>query len=78
MEPPRDVKTEGMIGKLRKPLYGLRDASKFVLLKVMEWFEEAGMKRLTGYKALYYFHDDKGVLEEIILCHVDNLILAGK
>ena len=62
LEPPRDVKIEGKIWRLKKPLYGLNDASRKFWLKVREVFEETGMKRLPGDEAFYYCHDDKGTL----------------
>ena len=34
MEPPKDVKKEGKIWKMKKPLYGLKDASRKFWLKV--------------------------------------------
>ena len=36
MEPPRDIKKEGKIWKLRKPFYGLNDTSRKIWLKVKE------------------------------------------
>ena len=48
MEPPKDVKKEGKIWKLRKPLYGLNDASRKFWLKVKEVFDECKLKILDG------------------------------
>ena len=44
LEPPKDVKKEGKIWKLKKPLYGLNDASRKFWLRVKKVFEEIGMK----------------------------------
>ena len=48
MDPPKDVKKEGKIWKLKKPLYRLNDASRKVWLKVREVFGECGLKVLDG------------------------------
>ena len=53
MEPPKDVKKEGKIWKLKKPLYGLNDASRKFWLKVREVFDECGLKILNGDEAFY-------------------------
>ena len=48
MEPPKDVKKEGKIWKLKKPLYGLNDASRKLWLKVREVFDECRLNILDG------------------------------
>ena len=48
MEPPKDVKKEGKIWKLKKPLYGLNDASRKFWLKVREVFYECRLWILDG------------------------------
>ena len=53
MEPPRDVKSEGKIWKLKKPLYGLNDASRKFWLKVREVFDECGLRILDGDEVFY-------------------------
>jgi hypothetical protein len=77
LEPPKDVKKEGKIWKLKKPLYGLNDASRKFWLRVKKVFEEIGMKRLDGDEAFYYKHDEEGKLEGMISSHVDDFNLAG-
>merc|ERR1712148_99189 len=51
--PPRDVKNEGLLWKLKKPLYGLNDASRKFWLKVKEVFEKFGLRKLVRDEALY-------------------------
>ena len=51
MEPPRDVKKEGKLWILRKPLYRLNDALQKFWLKVKGVFSEIGMKILDRDKA---------------------------
>ena len=78
LEPPRDIKREGKLWILKKPLYRLNDASRKFWLKVREVFKDIGMKRLDKDEAVYYKHDEKGDLEGIISSHVKNVNLAGK
>ena len=54
LEPPKNIKREGKLWILRKPLYGLNDASRKFWLKVKEVFRDIGMKRLDGDEAFYY------------------------
>ena len=55
IEPPRDVKKQGCIWKLRKPLYGLDDASQKFCLPVKEVFLcELGIQKIYGDEAFYY------------------------
>ena len=52
--PPKDVKKDGIIWKLKKPLYGLNDASRKFWLKVKAVFERIGLKKLEGDEAMYF------------------------
>lgn len=42
------MKKEGLIWKLKKPLYELNDSSRKLLLRVKEVFAEIGLKILEG------------------------------
>ena len=75
--PPRDVAKDGVIWKLRKPLYGLDDASRKFWMKIKPLFHEEGMKTLSGDEAFYYQHDGKN-LNGMILTQVDDFFMAGK
>merc|ERR1712030_114011 len=77
LKPPPDVKKEGTIWKLKKPLYGLNDASRKFWLKIKEVFKNFGLKKLDGDKALYYKHDKYGDLMGLMSTHVDDFSLAG-
>ena len=59
LEPPKDIKKEGKLWLLKKPLYGLNDASRKFWLKVKQVFEDIGLKRLEGDEAFYFKHDEK-------------------
>jgi hypothetical protein len=44
VEPPKDLKKEGKLWKLKKSLYGLDDASLKFWLRVKEIFKKEGLK----------------------------------
>ena len=66
-----------MIWKLRKPLYGLNDASRKFWLRMKELFGELGLQRLEGDEVVYYRKDKNGELEGMISTCVDDFDLAG-
>ena len=76
MEPPKGVKKEGKIWKLKKPLYGLNDVSRKFWLKVRELFDECKLRILDGDEVFYFRHDEKGNLEGLVSSHVNDFILA--
>merc|ERR1712115_524855 len=52
---PADIKKPGKIWRLKKPLYGLDDASRKFWLRVKEVLKKMGLKVL-GDEAFYYLH----------------------
>ena len=76
MLPPADIKKPGMIWKLKKPLYGLDDASRKFWLRVQEVLKKIGLRVLEGDEAFYYVHTD-GKLIGAVITHVDDFTLAG-
>ena len=49
---PKGVRREGYVWKLKKPLYGLNDASRKFWLKLKNLFAEMGLRRLDGDEAV--------------------------
>ena len=76
VRPPDDIKKEGKIWKLLKPLYGLDDASRKFYLKVKETLQELGLKTIPGDEAFYY-ENRNGKLMGMNLSHVDDFTIAG-
>ena len=76
VEPPKDLKKPNIVWRLKKPLYGLDDASRKFWLRVKDVFKEEGLKTIKGDEAFYFKHD--GVrLVGMVLTHVDDFTLAG-
>ena len=57
MKPPPDIRKEGVIWKLKKPLYGLDDASCKFWLRVKEVPQKISLKVREGDEA-FYLHQD--------------------
>ena len=58
MLPPPDIRKQGIIWRLKKPLYGLDDASRKFWLRVKEVLKGIGLKVMEGDEAFYYLHQD--------------------
>ena len=76
MEPPKDIKKEGKIWKLLKPLYGLDDASRKFWLTVKEELKNLGLRTVPGDEA-FYFENRENKLIGFVLSHVDDFTVAG-
>ena len=65
-----------MVLRLKKPLYGLDDASRKFWRRVKEVFAKIGMNVMEGDESFYYLHD-KGFLKGAVITHVDDFTVAG-
>ena len=77
VKPPKESNLTKKLWRLKKCLYGLRDASKKWYEKVRNKLEAIGFKKSDYDSSLFYFHNDKNELEGIIGLHVDDFIHCG-
>ena len=77
VKPPKEAKLLKKLWRLKKCLYGLRDASKKWYEKVKNNLEKLGFKKSTYDSGLFYLLNDKGELEGLIGIHVDDFIHCG-
>ena len=63
--PPKDIRKEGYIWRLKKPLYGFNDAARMFLLRAKE-LAELGLQRLKGDEPVYYKKEKDGNLKRMI------------
>ena len=77
LELPKDIKKEGKIWRLKKPLYGLNNASRRFWLRIKKVFTDTGLESLDSDEAFYFKHDKSGKLIGMISSHVDDFNLAG-
>ena len=76
MLPPLDIRKQGVIWRLKKPLYGLDDASRKFWLRVKEVLKQIGLKVMEGDEAFYYLHRNRDLMGAVIT-HIDDFTLAG-
>ena len=76
MKSPEDIRKQGHIWKLRKPLYGLHDTSRKFWLKVKEVFLDLNLKVMDRDEAFYYLYENNE-LKGAVQTHVENFSLAG-
>ena len=77
VKPPKEAKLQKKLWRLRKCLYGLRDASKKWYEKVKHNLEKLGFKKSIYDSGLFFLTNDKGELEGLIGIHVDDFIHCG-
>ena len=75
LQPPKEVRKQGIIWKLNKVVYGLADASRSWYLKVLEVLESLGMRKFKLDGAM--FVRDRCGLDGVIIIHVDDLLFFG-
>ena len=73
---PKDIYEEGILWKLKKPLYGLCDAGRRFWLSLKKCVEAHGYEKLAGDNAFYYKREN-GELSGMLLLHVDDMIIGG-
>ena len=78
LKPPKDIKKEKIIWKLKKPLYGLNYASRTFWLRLKSIFKELVLRKLDGDEAEYYKLNEERNLAGIVSTHVDDFEVAGR
>jgi len=77
LKPLKDIRKEKIIWKLKKPLYGLNDASRKFWFREKSIFKELGLRKLDEDEAVYYKLDEEGNLEGMVSTYVDEFDVAG-
>ena len=60
MPPPKYVRTEGMIWKLKKPFYSSSNTSRKFWLRVKTFLGKMGLRKLDGDEDLYIKNNEDG------------------
>ena len=76
VKPPRDIKKQGIIWLLKKPLYGLSDSSRNWYFTFKKDLLERGFVISTFDKAVFLYRLD-GKLQGILTVHVDDVLYSG-
>ena len=75
--PPEEVRTEGVLWKLKRCIYGLNDAPRAWYNKVKSEFVEKLGATLSKYDNSLFMWHKEGKLVGILVCHVDDFTYAG-
>ena len=76
VKPPKEANVEhGKIWRLKKPLYGLDDASRQFYLSVKDTLIKSNCQQSAGDASFYYLRKED--LEGIILSHIDDFLHIG-
>ena len=76
VNPPPEKFKDGFVWKLKKPVYGLPDASRQWFLTIKSFLLELGLSQSRGDSCLFIYRKGS-VLEGLILVHVDDFLAAG-
>ena len=77
VKPPKDIRKDGILWRLKKPLYGLYDSSRKFYIRVKKMSKDFGLEVLEGDAAYFYMMKD-GKLYGQISTHVDDFNMAGE
>ena len=76
LKPPADIRKQGVMWRLKKPVYGLGDAARRWYITLSKYLTERGCIMSVLDKCVFrYVRNDK--LHGIVLTHVDDLLYAG-
>jgi len=77
IRPPPEYKKPGVVWKLRKGLYGLKEASRLWYDELSQDLKKHGGEQLTGDPAVFVFHKD-GELQGFAVIHVNDVFISGE
>jgi hypothetical protein len=77
IRPPPEYKKPGVVWKLKKGLYGLKEASRLWYDELSQDLKKHGGVQLTGDPAVFVFHKD-GQLQGFAVIHVDDVFISGE
>ena len=77
MKPPKFARKTKTLWLLKKPVYGLKDASRFWYKSLIEVLLTLDCKQSKLDKAMFTFYGEENSLSGIIQIHVDDMIYGG-
>ena len=77
VQPPKDTAPPGVIWKLRKPMYGLEDASLKWYQTLADRLVKLGCIKMTLDPAMFVWRDKDNKLGGVICWHVDDMVACG-
>ena len=77
VNPPSDARKQGVIWKLKKPMYGLGDSARQWYTTLKSHLIDAGCKMSRLDKSVFRWYDENKKLAGILVTHVDDVLYAG-
>ena len=77
IRPPPEARSQGILWKLKKCVYGLADASLYWYNKVKDTMYQLGAVLSQVDPAVFYWLDDSYNVMGVLACHVDDFIWGG-
>lgn len=76
INPPKDSREDGLLWKLKKPLYVLNDARRKFWIRVKKILKSEVFESVKGDEA-FYIKKKEDKLIGMLLLHVDDFLIAG-
>ena len=76
VRPPQEFRKPGVIWRLKKGLYGIKEGARLWYDKLSKTLLAAGGRKLTGDPACFVFHTN-GKFSGYAMIHVDDIITGG-
>ena len=76
LKPPVDVRTKGVLWKLKKPVYGLGDSARMWYLTLKNSLLNSGCSMSVLDKSVFRYYSNNKLLG-IMVTHVDDVLYAG-
>ena len=77
LKPPREYLEEGLVWKLKRCIYGLKDAPRAWYDRVESELSTLRAKKSIFDDALFMWYDEFGKLEGILVVHVDDFVYTA-
>ena len=77
VQPPPEFRKPGVVWRLNKGLYGLKEAARLWYDKLLERLQKNGGQKLTEDSACIVFHNEQKKLIGFVIIHVDDIIISG-
>ena len=78
IQPPNEFRKPGVVWRLMKGLYGLKEAARLWYDELLEALQRNGGRRLTGDSACILFYNQDGKFIGFVIIHVDDIIISGE
>ena len=77
LRPPPEIYEEGVVWKLKRCIYGLKDAPRAWYERVENELQRLGGKRSLFDEAMFLWFDENSSLEGVLVSHVDDFLYSG-